>query len=92
MMQPRQFAPGGFVFAVLSSIAVAPFVEALALLPAGIFAVYSLANVTASVALALKRGIQYLPLFPLVFVLLHFGYGLGFLWGLIKFSRRWKEQ
>lgn len=92
MMQPRQFAPGGFVFTVLCSITVAPFVEASALLPAGIFAVYSLANVMASVVLSLKRGIQYLPLLPLVFFLLHFGYGLGFLWGLIKFARRWKER
>jgi glycosyltransferase involved in cell wall biosynthesis len=32
-----------------------------------------------------KAGWQYASLAPLVFIILHFGYGLGSLWGIIKF-------
>jgi GT2 family glycosyltransferase len=92
MMQPRQFVPGVFVCAVLGSVAVASVVKALTLFPVGVFAVYSFANTLASLALSLKRGIRYLLVLPLIFFILHFGYGLGFVWGLIKFSKRWKEK
>jgi succinoglycan biosynthesis protein ExoA len=33
-------------------------------------------------------GLRYVPI---VFPLLHLGYGSGFLWGLVRFGRRWKE-
>ena len=33
-----------------------------------------------------KTGWLYAPLAPLVFVILHFGYGFGSLWGIIRFS------
>lgn len=92
MMQPRQFVPGAFVCAMLGSIAIAPFVKALALLPIGILAAYSFSNILASLALSFKRGIQFMPMLPLIFFILHFGYGLGFVWGLIKFCKRWKEK
>ncbi len=92
MMQPRQFVPGAFVCAVIGSAAIAPFIKALTFLPVGIVAVYSISNILASFALSLKRGIQYMATLPLIFFILHFGYGLGFVWGLIKFSKRWKDK
>lgn len=33
-----------------------------------------------------KSGLKYALLAPIVFVILHFGYGLGSLWGIIRFS------
>jgi glycosyltransferase involved in cell wall biosynthesis len=32
-----------------------------------------------------KNGWQYAPLAPVVFIILHFGYGLGSLWGILRF-------
>jgi hypothetical protein len=43
----------------------------------------------------LRSGWQYAPMAPLVFVILHFGYGLGSLWGVIRFcflKGRWMRR
>jgi succinoglycan biosynthesis protein ExoA len=32
-----------------------------------------------------KAGLRYAPLAPVVFIILHFGYGLGGLWGIVRF-------
>jgi hypothetical protein len=53
---------------------------------------YLLANLLASVITASRRGWRYFPLLPLVFAILHLSYGLGFLVGLIRFARRWKDR
>lgn len=31
-----------------------------------------------------KRDVRYAPVMPFVFGMLHFGYGLGSLWGVVK--------
>ena len=46
---------------------------------------YGLANLSASLQIALeKRNIRYMLAMPFVFGALHFAYGLGSLWGLLK--------
>jgi len=56
---------------------------------------YGLANLGASLQIALeKRNIRYFIIMPFVFGALHFAYGLGSLWGVIKLlgtSQFWEK-
>jgi cellulose synthase/poly-beta-1,6-N-acetylglucosamine synthase-like glycosyltransferase len=46
---------------------------------------YGLANLGASLQIALeKRSVRYMFAMPFIFGMLHFGYGLGSLWGVFK--------
>ena len=49
-------------------------------------ALYILGLVTGAVGVGCKSGWQYAPIAPLIFTILHFAYGLGCLWGGIRFS------
>jgi GT2 family glycosyltransferase len=46
---------------------------------------YSIANITFSASIAVKRGVKYLFILPVVFTVLHFSYGLGYLMGIWGF-------
>jgi glycosyltransferase involved in cell wall biosynthesis len=48
-------------------------------------ALYVIGLVYGSVDVGRKSGWQYAPLAPVVFAILHFGYGLGCLWGIVRF-------
>ena len=48
--------------------------------------VYLVYVLTASVFLSLKNGLSRLPVYPLVLLMIHLGYGLGFITGLIKLA------
>jgi len=91
-MRPRQFAPPAFVGTLLFSALLTLFYPPgwfLLVLAAGS---YILANLTASSWTAGQRGWKYLPLLPVVYFILHFSYGLGFLAGLVKFINRWRDK
>jgi glycosyltransferase involved in cell wall biosynthesis len=88
-MRPRHFAPALLVSSVLAGLLLSPFnrsIQRLWLITVGL---YSSANSVASVITAYRAGWRQLPLLPIVFATLHFGYGLGFLCGLVKFRSRW---
>ena len=53
---------------------------------------YGLATVVASVSAARRAGWRHLPVLPAVFAALHVGYGAGFLVGLVRFWRRWRDR
>jgi succinoglycan biosynthesis protein ExoA len=97
-MRPRQFVPPLFVLSLIVSalIALLPVLglrSSVFTLPLLLIcATYLLANLTASVYTASKKGWRYLPLLPLVFAILHISYGLGFLVGLVKFWNRWSDK
>jgi len=46
---------------------------------------YALGLLLGTVDVGRKGGWKYAPLAPLVFAILHFGYGLGSLWGIVRF-------
>jgi len=48
-------------------------------------AIYVIGLFAGAAVLGRKSGWQYAPLAPVVFAILHFGYGLGSLWGVIRF-------
>jgi succinoglycan biosynthesis protein ExoA len=91
-MRPRQFIPPLFVLAVLLSALLMPLVPFGYFLFVLVIGSYSIANLLASLAVARKQGVNYLLLLPVVFFILHFSYGLGFLIGLGKFWNRWGDK
>jgi glycosyltransferase involved in cell wall biosynthesis len=48
-------------------------------------ALYATGLLAGAFDVGLKGGWKYAPPAPLVFVILHFGYGLGSLWGIVRF-------
>jgi GT2 family glycosyltransferase len=90
-MSLRQFVPPAFVLSLFASsfLALTPVFRSLSfLLPS----LYLLSNLFASIFTAAKKGWKHLPTLPLVFFILHVGYGLGFLVGLVKFWNRWNDK
>lgn len=97
-MSARQFAPPFLVIAMLISVLV--FVSLFFFTPrsnlwlglAGLTpAIYVFANLIAAGYAAYQHGIKYFFLVSLAFFLLHFSYGLGFIFGLFKFLGRWGD-
>lgn len=88
-MRPRQFIPPLFAIGVLVGAALASLNKSLRCLWAAGFAAYGLANMVTSVRLARGNSWEHLKRLPLVFFILHFSYGLGFLAGLVHFRDRW---
>jgi glycosyltransferase involved in cell wall biosynthesis len=88
-MQPRHFVPAAFVASLICGFSMSLLFPKL--LPAMLFALvlYLLASGAAAAMVSRKnRGISPIKIL-LSFYILHFSYGGGFLWGLIKFARRW---
>lgn len=90
-MRPRQFVPPLFVLSVVVGAVLASFSNLLRRLWTAGLAAYGLANLAASIKLARAHGWEHLKRLPLVFFILHFSYGLGFLAGLVHFRDRWKQ-
>lgn len=81
----RHLVPGGFLFTlILLGIASLFWSKALFALW-WILGVYVLSNLIVSFFVALKEDWKFLPILPVVFACYHFGYGYGFLGGLIDF-------
>lgn len=93
-MSWRQFVPPLFVAALLASalLAASGSTPIVLVVVAGS---YALANLLSSLWTAGRAGRalgpRLLPLLPLAFVLLHVGYGFGFLVGLVRWATRWGD-
>lgn len=88
----RQLAPAAFIVALAITALLAPFSGWGRWLLVLVAASYMFGNLGASVATARRHGWRHLRRLPLVFPILHFAYGLGFLVGLVKFRNRWKDR
>jgi succinoglycan biosynthesis protein ExoA len=86
-MSTRQYVPAVFVAALLSIGATSIVFPSAA--PAFLFiaASYALASLSAAIWTC-RNDLSALPAMPLAFAALHLGYGLGFLWGLIRLAVR----
>ncbi len=85
MMQPRQFVP---VFFVLSLIVTG--LTAVVWLPSLFFflfivTLYLFLSILVSIKLASLHGWSFFWRLPLIFALLHLSYGMGFLYGVVRF-------
>ena len=91
-MSLRQFVPLLFVLAILLTLLLS------LLLPWGwkallaLLGLYLLANLLASAVTASGKRFRTNLLLPLAFIIIHVGYGLGFLVGLFRFWNRWKDK
>lgn len=82
----RQMIPLLFVAGLLVLTAAAlPWAPARTLL-AGSLAVYGLGIMAGTLQVCRRTGIRGLPIAPIVFLILHFAYGFGSLWGLVWFT------
>jgi succinoglycan biosynthesis protein ExoA len=81
----RHVVPGSFVFSLLV-LSIASAWSSLAMWAWTILAcTYAVCNLAASLITASRGGWKLLPILPLVFACYHFGYGFGFLSGVIDF-------
>jgi succinoglycan biosynthesis protein ExoA len=91
-MRPRQFVPTLFVLLLLLLLLPAPFLPYGWAPAAAALSAYAAANLGCSAWLAWRaRRWRYALFLPACFAALHFGYGLGYLTGLLKFRNRWAE-
>lgn len=91
-MSLRQFVPPLFVLSLLAAILLAIFTNWGWVALAAVAGSYLIANFTASLVTAAKKGWRHLPLLPIVFATLHISYGVGFLTGLFKYWNRWGDK
>jgi len=80
----RALVPGAFVATLAVSGALAILHRRAGWLFGLVAGSYAFASFLVSFAVASRRGWRYLPVLPVVFVCIHFAYGLGFLGGLAR--------
>jgi succinoglycan biosynthesis protein ExoA len=81
----RHLVPGPFILALLILPLVGLVYHPFLLVWLALLAIYGLANLTASIATAARSGWRFLPALPLVFASYHFGYGIGFVYGIVEY-------
>jgi succinoglycan biosynthesis protein ExoA len=88
MMKLRQFVPAAFVISLLGSLLLAPWWRPAGMLAAAIAAAYLVMSVIFAVRICIGKSFRFAAILPVIFLILHFSYGLGFLFGMIKFAPR----
>ncbi len=82
----RHLVPFVFVLGLLGTGILSFFFPLFLWLFLGIIGLHFLANIYFSLRIALKKkNIKYLAAMPLLFASLHFGYGFGSIWGVVRF-------
>ena len=87
-VQPRHLAPPLFVLTLVVSGLLGFLHRGFLLLFLFVMASYLTTSFLASLLIASRKGWRVLPLLPVVFATIHFGWGSGFLWGLVRFCLR----
>lgn len=80
----RHLVPFVFVSALIGSLMLSFLSHPFIILFGMIAGLYSAANTFFSLSLSLKHGLKYFPFLVASFATLHFSYGLGSLWGMVK--------
>jgi len=88
VMQLRQFVPLIFLLTILGNLLLGIFIRPLLWGLLFINTIYITISLYISLKISLTHGLRYFILLPLIFAVLHFSYGLGFLWGIIKFFNK----
>ena len=92
VMQPRQFVPPLFVLALSLLTVFSIFTLPIRLALAGVLAIYGMAAVTCASSLWLSNENCAFPVLLAAFPILHLSYGSGFLFGLFKFRKKWRQS
>ncbi len=80
----RHLIPFAFVTSFLSSLILSLFHLPFIYIFGFIIGTYLIANIFFSFQLSLKNGLRYFPVLISTFSTLHFSYGLGSLWGVLR--------
>lgn len=92
MMRLRHFVPAAFVLSLIGLVLLSLFVPQAAVLFLGVVLLYLIAAVSAAfITHKRNSSVSYLKIL-LSFFILHFSYGLGFLFGLVRFAPRWFSE
>ena len=91
-MRWRQFVPPTFVAALTFSTILAGWTSWGRVSLAIVAGSYLAAVLVASVWIARRLGWRYLMPLPIIMAALHLSYGFGFLSGLVRFWRGWKDR
>jgi len=92
MMRLRHFIPAAFVGSLIFFLFLTFFVDTAFWLFFASFSFYVVASITAAVLTWLRNKRVTISKILLSFYILHFSYGSGFLWGLIRFAPRWFKR
>ena len=85
----RHLIPLGFVASVLLTAAIGFVTPASFLVCGAILSAYGTANIAASLQVGWReRSLAMVFVVPMIFVMLHIGYGVGSLWGAVTMACR----
>ena len=85
----RQLAPSTFLISLIGTSIFGYFLH-LPWISFSVIFLYLIINFISSIIVSQK--VFQIPLIFLSFWILHLGYGLGFIWGLIRFSGKWRDN
>jgi len=85
----RHLIPATFVIVLIGAFLFGYFLHQPWLAFSFLF-VYLIINILSSIFFAQK--VSLIPLLILSYLVLHFGYGFGFIWGLIRFIGKWGDK
>jgi succinoglycan biosynthesis protein ExoA len=88
-MSVRHFVPPAFVAALVVTGLLAPVAWGARLLFATILGAYGMALTAAAATVAARQGWRRFPLVLSAFAVMHVGWGVGFLVGVVRFGHRW---
>ncbi len=89
VMQMRQFIPALFIFSILISLILGIIYRPFLYCFAAIIISYSALSAYNSLKIAYIEKFRCFYLLPIIFACLHFSYGFGFYFGMIKFFKFW---
>ena len=84
----RHIIPSIFIVALISTLNIGFFLQ-LPWITFSVVFLYLFFNLSASIYLAASLGL--IPLISFAFLILHFGYGIGFIVGLFRFINKWEN-
>lgn len=89
MMMFRHFIPLIFVSSAIIVLLLSFYSRIFLYLFLFVLGSHFIGDILFSFEIARKQGWKYFPLLPIIFNVLHWSYGLGFLIGLFRFFNRW---
>jgi succinoglycan biosynthesis protein ExoA len=85
---PRALAPAALLSTVMALTLAAPIFRPARRALAVLLGIYALACTVAGIRVAARQGWRHTPLLPIIFAVLHFSHGAGFLAGLPRLATR----
>ena len=85
----RHLAPSTFLISLIGTSIFGYFLH-LPWISFSVIFLYLIVNFISSIIVSQK--VSQIPLIFLSFWILHLGYGLGFIWGLIRFAGKWRDN